>query len=766
MTIVAQHPCTLIARTLTYDVWQVAVTAVATASTGVDGTSGVLGGAGLCDKEAQAVLPHGLAHRAALRELPGCRAAEWYAVLDTLVRERQRVLTQRLDAFGVSADLRDVSNVLCGVRKVHYAKPAGAGTAWGWLFDGVSAASCSDALHQLLLSESTSMAEAQVVRACVFARAITAATSSLPHSHPLLSCQHHSWRQPAHGSNSARTRVTGVLYHIARSVAVRQVRMADALLQPTARHLALTVAADCSAAQGSLVSDSAGDQSDSQVAPQVASERTRAQRVQPMSRHKRPTSTQLDSYLHFFGAGSEELDALHAALSDAVLDIYVEWHLPGGRLESECPPGWTRDDLRARKNADFRLPFPILSWVARFAFNHADLMSSDDGPVAVSQPGGAHESGHGNGRIAASYLKKAMVVLREAQESLAREPQVVMAYAHALRELGQVSALKALPLLNEYQNAILRQCDLREKADVRTVTWTVVAPLLIQRTCEGISQLHADLVIEPRQPRGEWRVPGWTKTADGIEGCVNLWGHRSCCRLIAHTLHEAIELPRDELRAAACSPGEDGKLSMDAACPVCLVWLSRVEQGHGASPRDGLHPLYQELDGSNEFNGRVVDPDILLRDLRTKMDAADKELHDAGKPLMPKEGRVLYMARHGGIMQLLMKGYSLEWVAERARIPVSTLLRFYRAHNVSDEPFETNGSFGNTRMALVCAQARSEGWLCNARTVENLLKLCELSLSQAAELPRPQLYARIVPLLARDAGLTSAAAALLRNANV
>ena len=490
-------------------------------------------------------------------------------------------------------------------------------------------------------------------------------------------------------------------------------------------------------------------------------------RVPQPKQFKRPNAIQLNGYMHYFGDGSEELDMLHGALSGAVLDVYIEWHLPGGRLEGECPPGWTRDDLRSVKNAAFRVPFEVLLWVARFALRHLRVMRAGTDTVTISEPrGGVHNRGHSNGCIAVSYLKKAMGALRLTCSDVAEAPSVVEAYMLALRELGQVGALKALPLLAEYRNAILRQCDPSETADVRTATWTVNAPPLMQRPCESVSMLHADLVIEPRQPRGEWSVPGMTKTTDGIEGRVNLWKHRHSCRLSGCTLHEALQLPFAELQAAACSPGVDGKPTLDTSCAVCLVWLSRRLQGLTALPRDGLHPLYQERDAAGNFTGRVVDPNVLVADLRAKMDAADDELRADGKSPMPAEGRVLYMARHGGIMQWLMDGYSIEWVAERARIPIATLLRFYRAHNIKNDVFETNGQFGNTQMALVCAHARSDGWLCTARNLGNLLTLCKLSLTQAAELTRPQLYERLAPLLACNVSLVSAAAALLRNANM
>ena len=425
-----------------------------------------------------------------------------------------------------------------------------------------------------------------------------------------------------------------------------------------------------------------------------------------------PTATELASYLRYRGDGAPELDALHYALSDAVLDVYVEWHLPGGRLADQCPPGQTRDSLRAIKHAPFRVPFAMLTAVATFANSHIKLMRYSTGPVAIPMPGHVPD----NSAVPKfSYVRKMMTSLKEEPtlDFISKAEVVETAYLQALRELGQVCDRKAQPLLDAIRDAILGQCgDLTVPRDVRLATWTVNAPRLMQRTYEGTSSMHIDMEIKPREERGGWRVPGWTKTSNGLEGFVDTWHHRSGFRLAGCTLHEVLEeRPLEELRVAACSPGPDGRLCLDNACPVCLMWLSRRMQGLGAMQLDGVHPIYQEINESGTaFTGRVVDPEHLLKDLRRAMDAEDARLAAAGLPKLKAEGRVLYMARHGGIMQFLMMGRTIEWVAERARIPVKTLVRHYRPHNIIDDAFESNGQFGLAQLQVVRSMASSDGF--------------------------------------------------------
>eukprot|EP00966_Prymnesium_polylepis_P013935 321367-Prymnesium_polylepis.1 len=168
--------------------------------------------------------------------------------------------------------------------------------------------------------------------------------------------------------------------------------------------------------------------------------------------------------------------------------------------------------------------------------------------------------------------------------SLADHPLVATAYSQAIHEIGNNCGRNAQPLDNKLRAAILRQCgDLTDPRDARLAAWTVVSPLLMQRTCESLSLLYADLVIETGSSIGSWYVPGFTKTADGIAGRVPRWKHRSGCKLAGCCLHDALERPVDELRTAACGQGGDGRLSFDMACPVCLVWYLRQLMGLSAS---------------------------------------------------------------------------------------------------------------------------------------------------------------------------------------
>ena len=396
--------------------------------------------------------------------------------------------------------------------------------------------------------------------------------------------------------------------------------------------------------------------------------------------------SQIVEYLLYFGDGSSECDCLHAILSDAVLDVYVRWHLASGSLACQMPPGATEAQLMSAKNAAFRVPFDVLIAVARYARSHAKIMRCGEGTVSIPDPGGhrAREA-YGGLTVSESLCRKAMCYVREMVGTVADHVLVATAYSQALHELGRNCGQNAQPLDATLRMAIVQQCgDLSDAADVRMVTWTIVSPVLMQRTCESLSLLHADLVIEPRQSRGDWYVPGFTKTTDGTEGRVPLYSHRCGCRLAGFCMHEALALPITDLRAAACGTGSDGRLSFELACPVCLTWLSRSMQGLGAAASDGVNPLYQEIDAkTGAFTGRVMDLDVFVKQLKQKIDAADEERLAAGSDPFPKEGRTAYMARHGGIMEYLKSGRQVEWVAEMARIPVTTLLKYYRRHNVS-----------------------------------------------------------------------------------
>ena len=504
-------------------------------------------------------------------------------------------------------------------------------------------------------------------------------------------------------------------------------------------------------------------------AARAAARKRRNSRASAAPTWPRLSSGQVKSYLTFFGDGSAECDGLHASLSDSVLDVYISWHLPGGRLESQMPDGATNEQLRAAKSASFRLPFEVLISVASFCTTHPNVMRVDTGTVSVPCPGGQRDrSSLAAACVSTSHVEKAMTGLREwpGCKAFADEPVIATAYLQTWHELGQHTGRNAQPLDETLRNAILRQCNLAVPRDVVLATWVVNAPLLMQRTCESLTVLHADLACSPCGEAGAWHVPGFTKTTDGVEGCVPLWRHHSLCLLAKYRLHEALELPIEKLRAAACGRACDDRLAPHLACPVCLVWLSRRLQGLSASERDGPRSVYQEVDAHEAFTGRLVDPEVLLQDFRTKMKLADAERLAAGLHAFPDEGRTLYAARHGGIMDYLVKGHTPEWVAERARIPVSTLLRYYRRHNIIKDPFESNGQFTRAQIKLVVVRAHEDGFLATEADVRLLLNECGLTLEDAVVLPRTVLFSHVAKVVASDVRHTSAAAALLRSTHI
>ena len=156
----------------------------------------------------------------------------------------------------------------------------------------------------------------------------------------------------------------------------------------------------------------------------------------------------------------------------------------------------------------------------------------------------------------------------------------------------------------------------------------------------------------------------------------------------------------------------------------------------------------------------VEDPAVSLNDLRSSADV---------------QRWTLYSARHGEIMHQLMSGVAVEMVAQMARIPVSTLLRHYRRHNLSDDTLERNGAFAEVQARIVLARAREEGFLASISAIEGLARRVQQlegagaavqSMADLVLLPRARLWALLAPVVAADASSTAAAAALLRSAAV
>ena len=734
----------------------------------------------LCDDEGggkdspmrMPMIPRVRADRQALGELPGARAAEFEAQLVAGCLARQQYLANVLDAHGWPDEHRDPANILCGVKGIAFSrgmdgdeqrwKVGGTrGDTFSTLADALRSVSVDslfgsrteqhrDAEEQALALDPAEAAEADG-GADAFARLSSELLQATVVSQPqeaLTSA--HPEGIDVQGDQATSLHAVVPAWPLARSLGTSL----PAALMPSETDVTMEARASTTGCGLPVAT--------------VVSARWPAAKL---SRAARPSGAQVTSYLTYFGDGSAEVDALHALLSDAVLDVYVDWHiLPGGRLASQCPAGASRDALRGTKCASYRVPFDSLVATARYAAEHSKEMRTS-AAVCIPDWGGHRKRANSDGKVlSVSLFTKMMVGLREwpGCAVVADNELVQSAYAQSLHELNQNVGMNAQPLDRTLQTAILRQCgDLSSLADVRQATWTVVSPLLMQRTCESLSLLHGDLQIEPGEASGSWYVPGFTKTTDGVEGRVPLWAHRCGCKLAACKLHEALELPVEELRAAACSLGADGRLDWHSACAVCLVWLSRRLQGLSAVAADGAHPLYQEISSDGTcFTGRLVDPDVLLAGLRQKMTAADAQRALLGFRAFPLEGRVFYMARHGGIMQALMDGFTVEWVAEKARIPVSTLLRFYRRHNVIDDAFESNGLFSLSMVAAVIAHARSDGFLAKHADIELLLASCELTLDAALGLSRPELFARIAPSVAADVRHVAAAGALLRSASV
>ena len=491
----------------------------------------------------------------------------------------------------------------------------------------------------------------------------------------------------------------------------------------------------------------------------------------------RPCSASVREYISFFGEGSTEVEPMHEALSDAILNVYVEWHLPGGRLQAEgaqaFPNGATKKELQEAKCSEYRVPFDVFLRTACYASQHPRHMRKRKGVVSFPDVYGHRARARGK-CLSSSGLRHMKNALEEHEglERLMSDDDVISAYDQAYKEIAQFQGCNAQPLTNQLADAIIRQCNPRQLSGLRTIAWTTIAPKLKARTHEGLSLLHADLSIKKGEKTGTWSVPGFTKTTDGIAGRVDGWEHRCGCKLIGCSMHEALELPIEELLNSACQPCLDDGASgttLDGTCAVCVTWCLQKMQGLSASPLDRINPIFQEVtsgsDGEERFNGNMVTVQDMLTCVRTAMEKADAERIARGLKPFPKEGRTLYMARHGGFIQSLLDGKSVEMAAKEGRISVATFLRYYRRHDLLDDPFEANGQFGTMNMKMVLARARSDGYLATETEIKDVLELCKVaSIDTACTMPRDELYERLAPVCATRLELASACAALLRSA--
>ena len=164
-----------------------------------------------------------------------------------------------------------------------------------------------------------------------------------------------------------------------------------------------------------------------------------------------------------------------------------------------------------------------------------------------------------------------------------------------------------------------------------------------------------------------------------------------------------------------------------------------------------------------------MDPRFLCADLRDALTAIVSS--GAKLPCLTSVKDVedfhLYSARHGAIMQLFIDGrHTVERIAELARAKPSTLMRYYRRHDLLDDTLESNGRCTAVSLRTVVARAREDGILASEAATQEMLRQCSppLTLESALALPRGALFDALVPMLLRDATrYTAPMAALLRS---
>ena len=462
---------------------------------------------------------------------------------------------------------------------------------------------------------------------------------------------------------------------------------------------------------------------------------------------------------------------LEAVLAKLVLQRYAIWHGPGERLASQAPPGWTRAQLFAQCSSTYRLP---RNAVARYAISifadGASIVVADPLTFKSPVPRGASRAAAESELLSHWSLKEQMDLIR-CSSGYARDSSdgqlIERAFRAAKSELVLQNGVRHLSkaLLPDVAAEVLLVSELETASGLRLVTLVVLGTIFCWRTHELLLTLFVDFDLPTAEQLGAWRVPGYTKTHDGVEGAVHEFNHASGCSNEGASIAGMYEQHVQRLQRCACPVDAHGRLRFHGACPVCLCVLLRRRVGAGAAPVDGLVPLFQGINGVDGFNGRIAHPVTLLDELRGAIQRANVARTADGKPPHDPLRYTLYSLRHGGIMGALMSGLSLEWVAERrARIAVRTLLVHYRSHALPDTPFETNGRFGEEAVVQsLTARAASEGYICSAAEVEALLRTAGTSLGEASVLSRRALLEMVVRTIAGSPRHTAAGAALLRS---
>jgi hypothetical protein len=179
--------------------------------------------------------------------------------------------------------------------------------------------------------------------------------------------------------------------------------------------------------------------------------------------------------------------------------------------------------------------------------------------------------------------------------------EVQRAYELSLRELNRVRRMCTPPLYRAVAHALVESLDVSTHGGLRLALWVRLATRLMTRTYEGISLLHADLVLDPANLAcGQWQVGAFTKTTDGVYGRVTGWDHERGCIFAMLTIAQLLRIDPAQLRMAAFGSTSASTCSCERGCLVCLTVCARLE---GVDEPQGLTPVFQSLDADGRFDG-------------------------------------------------------------------------------------------------------------------------------------------------------------------
>jgi hypothetical protein len=168
-----------------------------------------------------------------------------------------------------------------------------------------------------------------------------------------------------------------------------------------------------------------------------------------------------------------------------------------------------------------------------------------------------------------------------------------------------------------------------------------------------------------------------------------------------------------------------------------------------------------------------VTPEALLFSLRFVLFEVVRSREASGLPALvgldsaeAADAYVLYSARKGGfINDLCSDGLLPSQAAQAGRIEETTMMRYYRRHELMDDALERNGVFGEVRDRVVLAEARRLGVEASPIRVRELAERHGLTVASAGNLSQDVLWARLEATVAGDVPRWAAAAAALLQAS-